>query len=243
MNDVILWQSAAARDREAQRLKALAALHQSMTPITELLQSIPRRLRWKKSLKIIVVFDLAILVLGICAAIYLCTLETRFYGETTSEARRWNEKALQHAAQANDPEQKAKAEKSIRDSEEVERKLCILHYALLASICFSMLVGPVGHVCLNWFVHIRPSLLLLREGTPVRASVVQRKRTFLFVPAVEFGFTTDQGEHIRRTQPLARSEARLFSVGDSVWILYLPRRPKLACIYGLKSALARIVTV
>ena len=242
MKDIILWQSRGARERKERHLRELSLLHRSTMPPSELLQPVPRKLRWKRSLKFIVGFDAALLACAIGLMIAAGIWITRFHNDVARESRRQNEKMRQVAAQSSDADKRAKAERAIREGEEFERKWCALYVAMLAGVGLTF-VAPVFHVGVNWFIHIRPNLLLLREGAPVHASVIQRKRTYLLVPAVEFGFTADRGEHIRRTQPLARLEARLFGVGDSVWILYLPRRPKLACIYGLKSTLARIVTV
>jgi hypothetical protein len=222
-------------------LEALAALHQSKTPPGELLLPLPRKLRWRKSLKVIVGFDAVLLMFGICPAIWFCILETRFYRDTVSDIRRWNEKTRQLAAQTNDTEQKAEAEKFIRENDNLERKWRTLYVVMLAIICMTTLIFPAAHVGATWFVHVWPNLLLLREGAPVRADVIQRKRSLMFIPRLEFGFTTDRGKHIRRTQPVAWREAPLFNTGDSVWALYLPRRPKPATIYALKSAMAEIV--
>lgn len=58
---------------------------------------------------------------------------------------------------------------------------------------------------------------------------------------LEMGFMTEHGESIRKKQVLREKEALLFESGSPVWMLYLPRRPKRARIYGLKSVLAEVV--
>lgn len=239
MKDIVLWQSTAARERKDQHLRTLVALHQSATPPPELLQPVPRKLRWKRSLKFAGVFEVVLLVFVLCGAVWCTRLATQLYDEMVRDTRRWNERMREQAGQTTDPDRKAKIEKSIREGEEVERKWAGLYVMMLAQICM-MMAGPVIHLSVSWFKQIRPELLLLREGTVVRASVVGRKNWFLLVPAVEFGFTTERGEHIRRSQPVLRAESPLFSVGDSAWVLHLPRRPKLARVYGLKSQIADI---
>jgi hypothetical protein len=241
VKDIVFWQSATAREREKRHLSELAALHQSTVPPGELLRPVPRKLRWKKSLKFGVAFEVVFLVLALCMTIWFCMRVTRFDNEMAQFFHQSNERTRHKAAQTTDPKEKAKLDKHVRESEEFDRKLHTLHVVTLASICMMVFVFPLAHATLNWFINVRPNLLLLRGGAPVRASIIQRKRTFPFFPAVEFGFTTDRGEHIRRTQLVVRSETLLFNVGDSVWVLYLPRRPKTAQIYGLKSALAEVI--
>jgi hypothetical protein len=145
-----------------------------------------------------------------------------------------------NAAQTTDPEKKAKIDKSIREGEELDRKWHTLYVVMLAVICMMAFVLPLAHATLNWFIHMRPGLILLRRGIPVRAVVVRKKR-WLLATHLEVGFTTERGESIRKKQILREKESSLFQSGSPVWMLYLPSRPKMACIYGLKSALAEVV--
>lgn len=239
MKDVILWQSDAAREREKRYLAKLGALHQLATPPRELLLPVPRRLRWKSALKFWVGFDLVLLVAAICATIWCCMLATRLYNDTVHDIRLGNEKMRRYATQTTDPSKRAKAEKSIREGEELERRWHALHTGMLVVIFLGVLAGPVSHVIESWFLHIQPDLILLREGTPVRGTVVSKKRWFL-AGHLEVGFTTERGESIRKKQVVREKEASLFQAGSPVWMLYLPRRPKRARIYGLKSACAEV---
>lgn len=175
MKDTILWQSAASREREKRRLSELAALHQSVTPPSELLLPAPRKLRWKGSLKFVVVFYVLLLVFAICMTTWFCILETRFYNDTMRELQPGNERMRRYAAQTTDAEKKARAEKCIRESEEVEQKWRALNIGILAFFLMGALGIPVAHVTGSWFLHIRPELILLRGGVPVRATVTDRK--------------------------------------------------------------------
>jgi hypothetical protein len=239
VKDIILWQSIPAREREKQYLSQLSVLHQSTAPPRELSQRIPRTLRWKRSPKLIVGFDVAILVLAISVTIWCSILATRLHNDLVRDIRRGNEHMRHYATQATDPVEKAKAEKSLREGEEFERKWHGLYFGMLTGIFLGAFVGPVVHVCVDWFAHIRPELILLSRGIPVCATVVS-KRHWLVVMQLEVGFTTERGESIRKKQVLHEKEASLFQAGGSVWMLYLPLRPKMARIYGLKSSLAEV---
>ena len=186
------------------------------------------------------VFDVLLLTFTICMAIWFCILETRFYKDTMHELERGNEKMRRYAAQTTDPKKKAKAEESIHESEEVKQKWRALHIGMLTVILMGTLGNPVAHATGSWFLHIRPELILLRSGVPVRATITRRKH-WLLTTRLEMGFTTERGKSVRKKQFLPKKEASLFENGTLVWMLYLPRRPKCARIYGLKSALAEIV--
>jgi hypothetical protein len=240
VKDIILWQSVAAREREEKYLRTLASLHQSVTPPSELLLPVPRKLHWKRTLKFIVGFDAVLLAFAICMMIKLCALESTSYKDVATESRRHLESLHREAAHTPDLEKKAKIEKSIRDDEKFGRRWRLIHVAILVGIFGIVLVGPVTHVTLNWFIHIRPDLILLRSGVPARATVVGRKR-WLLATYLEMGFTTERGESIRKKQIVREREAELFQAGSPAWMLYCPSRPSRARIYGLRSALAEVV--
>jgi hypothetical protein len=242
VKDIVLWQSKAAREREERRLRELTSLHQLTIPPRELTGPVPRKLRWKRVLRFTVAFEATMVAFMASATIWLGIRTAAFYREMERDAHQATEMLQRKAEQATDPERKARIEKAIRDGEDTDRRLLPAFGRALALVCVMPLLFFLVYSGLNWFFFIRPNLLLLRRGAPVRGSVIRQKRRLGFVPAVEFAFTTDRGEHIRRTQPVVRSEALLFNVGDSVWVLYLPRRPRTAQIYGLKSALAEVAT-
>jgi hypothetical protein len=238
--DIILWQSAVAREREKWYLSELTALHQSATPPGELLLPSPRKARWKRTLKLLVGFEVMFLMLAVCMAIWGVIAETRFYSDVVRDIR-WNtEKMRADAAQSTDPEKAAKIANSLRNDEELLRKWRLLHVGVLTFIFLGCLTAPVGNLCMTWYLHARPELILLRLGTPVRATVASKKR-WLLATRLEMSFTTDRGESIRKKQILREKEASPFQIGGHVWMLHLPRRPKCARLYGLKAALAEVV--
>jgi hypothetical protein len=171
VKDIVLWQTAAARKREERNLRKLAALHQSVVPPSELLLPTPRKLHWKRSLKFMVAFDVVLLVFMICMGVRLSMVETQFYTHIVKVMRLGREKMQNKAAQTTDPERKAKIERVIRESESFDRKWLILHIVFLAAIWTMLFVLPVAHETLNWFIHVRTDLILLRRGIPVRATV------------------------------------------------------------------------
>jgi hypothetical protein len=240
VKDIILWQSAAARKREEEYLTALSALHQSVYPPGELQLPVPRKLRWKRALKLAVAFDAALLVAVICMSIKFCSMEAGFYSDMATENQRHIEKLRRETVQTTDPERRAKIQKSIRESEDFGRKWRLLNAALLTLILGTVLATPSLHMTLSWFTQIRPELILLRSGIPVRGTVVSKKTWFL-AKRLEIAFTTERGESIRKKQILRDREAGVFSNGSPLWMLYSPSRPTRAKIYGLRSALAEVV--
>jgi len=203
VKDILLFEPAAAREREAQRLRNLAAVHRVDTPPSELRQPLPRRVRWGRRLKVAAILYL------------LFTLYVLFsvYGEIIDHIA-FVRKYAPHASP--------------------------LATALVVIIVLTVLV-ELTPAAWFWFRHLRPTLLLLQQGAVARAIITNTRRTPLSRAMVEFSFTTECGEHVRRTNLIAKREAPLFNVSDSVWVLYLPRRPKVAIIYGCKFVGAEII--
>lgn len=235
MKDIVLWESKTARERETQHAQRLAAIHSVTTTPPELAQPSPRRLRWKKSLKVAAWCELFVLTAILIATVVLLVkavpLARWVHEMRRDDIRHWSKRERE----TTDPEQRTKYERQRREMES--------RWWVAPGIVMSALL-PLAGYCVNlivhWFTHVRPFLVLLREGTAARGTVTASKRRLLLFPSVEFVFTTERGEQIRRMRTLHKSESGIFTVGSSVWVVYLPSRPKGAQIYGLKSALAEI---
>jgi hypothetical protein len=240
VKDIILWQSAAAREWKNRYLAELSALHQSVTPPSELLLPAPRKLRWKGMLKFLAAFEVTFLLFAACMLFKLCSLESGIFKDVAMETQQHAERLRRDATDTADTTGKARIEKRIRDNEDFRRTWRLFHVATLTFILGLALAVPLLHATSAWFVVIRPDLALLRSGAPGRGTVVGRQPWFL-ARRLEIAFTTARGEPIRKRQVLRENEASQFENGDHVWMLYLPRRPRCARIYGLKSALAEVV--
>jgi len=240
VKDILLWQSTAAREREKRYLTALVALHQSTTPPSEVLSPVPRKLRWKNSLKFMMWTGVVYLVFATTMLARICSMELALYNDVATENQRSVEKLRRTAGQTVDFETKAKIERSLRENQVYGRKLLLVHIAILAWVLGIGLAYPGALVTFVWFTTIRPELILLRNGIPVRAAVVKQTPWILW-KRIEMVFTTPSGESIRKKELVRTSESALFQIDSPVWMLYSPSRPSRAKIYGLKSALAELV--
>jgi hypothetical protein len=240
VKDIILWQSAAAREREKRYFTELRALHQSAIPPSELLLPIPRKLRWKRMLKFVMWLHVTLLAFVTCMAIWCVDMETQFHNDVVQGLRQHSEIVRHEATQKIDSQKRAKIEDSIREDEELLKKWRLLHAGILFAILLGVLACPVANLCMTWFIHARPELILLREGVPVRAAVIGKK-SWLLVTNLLLEFTTERGESIRKKQIVRKAEAPLFPIGALTWMLYSPSRPSRARMYGLKAALGEIV--
>jgi hypothetical protein len=240
MKDLVLWQSTAARERESRRLRDLAALHQSPDPPRELLQRLPRKLRLKIWMRWIMGFDVFLLVFALVLSSWIIQVADRASQEEIRNTRLGNDRIRDYVSQATDLEKKAKAEKTLREGEELVRKQSLDRIRVLAVICLIATFGPVLYFVLSW-LRLRPELNMLRLGTPARAVITARKDG-LFVSALQTSFTTDRGEVLQKWHVVFSSEVALFHEGSSIWMLYMPSRPNKMRIYGLKTTLAEVVT-
>lgn len=240
MKDIVLFESTAGRDRREKRRQKLVAMHKSDQPPSELLAAPPRKLRWKRALRFLMAWNVTLLLIALCASIYFCVLVGRIFHELRSDLPQSEWRARQRAAHAADPEQRQQAEQTLQRYDILNRQLRRLQILVLVTMVVGLIGVPVMHVMVSWFVHIRPELELLRHGTAVRAMVTGHSRWLGFAPRIEFGFTTERGQNTRARQLVGAAESSAFNVGDPVWVLYHPRRPRRAMVYGLRHQFAEL---
>lgn len=240
MKDIVLFESASARQRRGKHLQALLAIHQSDQLPPELLKPVRRKIRWKAPLRLMLAVDFAMIVFCLCFCIWFWAIARQAANTWTEEVAR-GERALRwRIEQAVEPAARDKADRAIQEYEEQKAQFRRLEIVILTNILLFAVVFPIVYVVASWFRYVRPELLVLRTGRPARATITRCAHWLGIMRRIEFGFTTEQGAYIRRTQLVGGFEYPLFVAGDSVWVLYLPTHPKRAMVYGLKHQLAEL---
>ena len=240
MKNIVLFASAAARERRGKHRLTLLAIHQSDRLPPELLRPVPRMVRWKKSQRFFVALEITFALISLCIWIVLWAKLVRMDSEGEKYFSRYEQFLRHRVVQAANPGEREKAELAIHKNAALKTQFHRFDIISFTAGLLFMVVGPITYAVTISFCRVR-WVLLLRDGMPARATITGCSRGLFILSRIELGFTTERGDNVRKTLWVAAHEYSLFAVGDSLWVLYLPHDPKRVLIYGLKSQIAKLV--
>lgn len=223
--------NAEREEKRRQQLEEFTAIHRSETPPIELQQSCPRKIRWRSTAKILLKLEVSILIA------LLLTFGAWFVPKDAREhqkLRRMHEQIRHETENVKSADQSKNAEERKRWAQEREQNLRMTEMEVLRqvlAVCASLLL----YFAISWAALVRPFGVLPRYGTCARGVVTGRRRGYGKWRTIEYAFTTDTGELMRNSWGTSKAVHDTLKDGQPVWILYLPRKPKRATVYGMNG--------
>lgn len=232
------------KEERRRRLEQFAAVQQSETPPIELQQPRPRHIRWGPVAKRLLALELLLVLVVIAVvsvfAIWFACVAAREHQKLRhlQDQLRQQIQSAENAGQIHKLGEKQQAldqtEKDLRKTEsDLARKTPTMLGALLI-----LLIFYVGF----WIAMVGPFALLLRHGMYARGRVTGRTRKSAKCWTVDYTFLTEAGENIHVRWNTSKAVHDIIKDGQEVWVLYLPRKPKRAAIYGL-AGVAEVVAM